>query len=333
MTTDQQRRIDDFMVVCGYGDAVLVPISLGRNNRVWRVEADERHLLLKSYRRRSGETWERLRTEYAFLEVLREGGVARVPEPIACSPDTGLGLYTLLSGSPVDEVTGDLVHQCVQFAVEVADCGRQTSALNFGDAADSYFNLADQVEGVRARLIGLAAVKLPEDIGRRYNDLVSKLALDGLDRVEEGLKRSVPSARWSTTVPAGRRILSPSDFGFHNAVVEQGQLSFFDFEYAGWDDPAKLICDFTCQPDYRIGQDLGQLFAEKLSERLDDPGISRRADLLMPLFRLRWCCIMLNVFGASLSGVNSICDQYKVEVLNPQLDRVIEYFDYYLAGV
>ena len=26
------------------------------------------------------------------------------------------------------------------------------------------------------------------------------------------------------------------------------KLRFLDFEYAGWDDPAKLIGDFFCQP-------------------------------------------------------------------------------------
>ena len=41
------------------------------------------------------------------------------------------------------------------------------------------------------------------------------------------------------------KIISPSDFGLHNAKLgEDGKLAFFDFEYAGWDDPAKTIADF-----------------------------------------------------------------------------------------
>ena len=43
--------------------------------------------------------------------------------------------------------------------------------------------------------------------------------------------------------------MSPSDFGFHNALATPGgRLVFIDFEYAGWDDPAKLANDFFCQP-------------------------------------------------------------------------------------
>ena len=32
---------------------------------------------------------------------------------------------------------------------------------------------------------------------------------------------------------------SPSDFGFHNILCEDGRLNFVDFEYAGIDDLAK----------------------------------------------------------------------------------------------
>ncbi len=40
-------------------------------------------------------------------------------------------------------------------------------------------------------------------------------------------------------------IVSPSDFGFHNALLDDGgAISFLDFEYSGRDDPAKLDLRF-----------------------------------------------------------------------------------------
>ena len=44
------------------------------------------------------------------------------------------------------------------------------------------------------------------------------------------------------------RCLSPSDFGFHNALAQGETVRFIDFEYAGWDDPAKTVCDFFHHP-------------------------------------------------------------------------------------
>src|SRR5947209_3697626 len=56
-------------------------------------------------------------------------------------------------------------------------------------------------------------------------------------------------AEMDRTLAQSERCISPSDFGFHNTIrSEDGRLRFFDFEYAGWDDPAKTVCDFFCQP-------------------------------------------------------------------------------------
>ena len=33
------------------------------------------------------------------------------------------------------------------------------------------------------------------------------------------------------------KCISPSDFGFHNSIIDrEGNINFVDFEYSGWDD-------------------------------------------------------------------------------------------------
>ena len=45
-------------------------------------------------------------------------------------------------------------------------------------------------------------------------------------------------------IPGSDIRLSPSDFGFHNALEDKnGTLIFMDFEYAGPDHPGKIVCD------------------------------------------------------------------------------------------
>ena len=96
------------------------------------------------------------------------------------------------------------------------------------------------------------------------------------------------------------RVLSPSDFGFHNALAgPDGRLRFIDFEYAGWDDPAKLIGDFFCQPQTPAPPQYWEFFVGGLIAGLKlEGGLARRARLLLPAFQIKWCCIMLNEFGA-----------------------------------
>src|SRR5581483_5263449 len=94
------------------------------------------------------------------------------------------------------------------------------------------------------------------------------------------------------------RCVSPSDFGFHNARVQpDGRVCFLDFEYAGWDDPAKLVCDFFCQPAVPVPPRFFEPFARAVAAAFPEPAaVLARARLLLPVYRVKWVCILLNEF-------------------------------------
>ncbi len=110
--------------------------------------------------------------------------------------------------------------------------------------------------------------------------------------------RTDPYSESSAALPSAHRCLSPSDFGFHNALLTpDGTLRFLDFEYAGWDDPAKLVCDFFCQPRVPVGLEFWSRMVGALGEGLGmGDSLEARAALLLPAYRLKWCCILLNEF-------------------------------------
>jgi hypothetical protein len=75
------------------------------------------------------------------------------------------------------------------------------------------------------------------------------------------------------------------------------QLKFIDFEYSGWDDPAKTVCDFFCQPDVTVPMKFFDRVSRAFVEDSSDPEFHlRRIALLLPVYRVKWCCIMLNEF-------------------------------------
>jgi hypothetical protein len=76
-----------------------------------------------------------------------------------------------------------------------------------------------------------------------------------------------------------------------------GTLSFFDFEYAGCDDPAKLAADFFCQPELPVDRRYWEEFVTLLARGLSlDSAFVERARLLRQVYQLKWCGIMLNEF-------------------------------------
>jgi hypothetical protein len=94
------------------------------------------------------------------------------------------------------------------------------------------------------------------------------------------------------------RCLSPSDFGFHNAIEDEaGTMRFIDFEYAGWDDPAKMVCDFFLQIEVAVPLDYLTEFTESVTALESQPeNLQHRIRLLFPVYKLKWCCILLNEF-------------------------------------
>ena len=102
------------------------------------------------------------------------------------------------------------------------------------------------------------------------------------------------------SIPLARKyqILNPSDFGLHNALLDNNnKYHFFDFEYFGWDDPVKLTSDFYWHPGTKLTKNL-KIKWLMLTKKLfsEDPLYDKRLEAYLPLFGLRWCLIVLNKF-------------------------------------
>ena len=97
------------------------------------------------------------------------------------------------------------------------------------------------------------------------------------------------------------RTLSPSDFGFHNALRRSdGTIVFLDFEYFGWDDPAKTISDFLLHPAQNLDPSLKDHFLKKMLNSFSkSPFLQERLSVFYPLYALKWCLILLNEFLVS----------------------------------
>ena len=80
-------------------------------------------------------------------------------------------------------------------------------------------------------------------------------------------------------------------------MEKNGKLRFIDFEYAGWDDPAKLVCDFFCQLAIPVPLRYLPMFIEQISINAKIPDLmAKRVEILLPVYRVKWCCIILNDF-------------------------------------
>ncbi|HWY36369.1 MAG TPA: hypothetical protein VNX68_17120, partial [Nitrosopumilaceae archaeon] len=120
--------------------------------------------------------------------------------------------------------------------------------------------------------------------------------------------------------------ISPSDFGFHNALkVNDGGVCFLDFEYAGWDDPCKMVGDFFAQIAIPVPERFFDSFVQKTMSQFPMPEeLILRAAILRPVYQVKWCCIALNVFlPQHLERRKFANEQVNVsELLHSQLKKV-----------
>ena len=273
----------------------------GGNSRVYGALSPEwGPVVVKLYPAGDGRT--RLEQEYAALAFLADQGEARVPRPLARDLELGAAVYSRLPGQRVEPAAMDaaLVDQALDFMSRLEACGRQPGAQDLPLAKEACFSPEALAQSLMRRLAPLHGLSPqgPEGDGlNRFlrNHLQPTLCLV-MAWADEQI-RQWPGG-WTGELGWDNRLLSPSDFGLHNALVDdQGRLGFLDFEYFGWDDPAKTISDFIWHPAMALAPELGARFARGLAALLEGRGdLARRLPVLHPLYGLKWCLILLNEF-------------------------------------
>jgi hypothetical protein len=284
------------------GPATFHPLPGGANNRVYRVEAGGARALLKAYFRHPDDPRDRLDAEFRFARFAWDRGLRCLPRPLARDSARGLGLYEFIEGAPLrpGDVTAARVEEALEFHRGLNAHREAPEAAALPPGSEACFSLAHHRECVERRVGRLGRI---EETDALHRDVVRWIRADLAPAwetvrralLEEGAGRT---DRAGAGLPAGDRCLSPSDFGFHNALLAgDGRLRFIDFEYAGWDDPAKLVCDFFCQPRVPVPFEHWPRVLEAVAGPLADPeGFRRRAAALLPAYRIKWCCILLNDF-------------------------------------
>ncbi len=284
------------------GDFALHQLSGGGNNRVFRVDVNGTRALLKAYFRHPEDRRDRLGAEFSFCAFAWDNGVRSLPHPLARDLTNRLGLYEFVEGRKLlpEEVNEGAIRQALTFFAEVNRHKHLPAARELATGSEAYFKLADHLECIERRLSVLREIERSSAINGEAADFVANQLAPAWGRVRTWVEDGARSLGLSLDgeIPHADRCLSPSDFGFHNAILtEDGRLRFLDFEYSGWDDPAKMVCDFFCQVAVALSPGYFDMMVESVAAGLTEPRPFRgRVTLLMPVYRLKWCCIVLNEF-------------------------------------
>jgi hypothetical protein len=278
-------------------------IGGGLNSQVYKVATDgEKGFALKVYFRHPQDKRDRLAGEYGSFSYLWANGFREIPRPVTSDPHRGWAVYQFIEGDkiPRGQVSDAELTIAADFLGRLRELSRKKESLSLGTASEAFFAANLIADNVRQRLQRLEAIKkktAPHQSLRSFLKEEFKPFLELAGRWSES-RLEAAGMSYVKELSRAERTLSPSDFGFHNALRQpDGRIIFLDFEYFGWDDPAKMIVDFLLHPAMDFSLDGRKKFASAMFHRFPDwPGLIRRVEGVYPLFGLKWCMILLNEF-------------------------------------
>jgi len=300
-------------------------VSGGANNRVWEVKTLQGKYLLKEYFRSPEDSRDRFTSEKAFYTHAQHKAPGKVPQVQAWDPEGEAGLFFWLEGRKLTdlEVTGARVQEALEFFAAL-NRAPLPAPSDLPAAAEAAWTVYEHLNLVSRRIDQLQQISGTDSEAQEARHLAQEKVIPAWQRILKITNREWPEKGRGTH--RATACVSPSDFGFHNSLlVGDGRLRFFDFEYAGWDDPAKMAADFFCQPRIpapasefpRVVALLAELFPQ-------DAEVADRATSLWPVYRMKWICIMLNEFlpaGKTRRGF-SLGEEAQVELRRQRIQAV-----------
>lgn len=275
----------------------------GVNSIIYKIVSDYNiAYIAKKYIARKGDHRDRLSTEYLGLSFLWENGIRNIPRPICMDKSHNIGIYSFIKGRKMNswEVSVNNIHEAAHFVNGMHSLVKAKDADKQPVASEACYSISAYIGCVETRLGNLRGRYIKNNVfsemHRYLEDDFSPFFMETKQFIKD--RARCLNIDINSEIQKKNKTLSPSDFGFHNIILgEEGALFFIDFEYYGWDDPAKLIGDFFLQPAVPVPSAYREIFFEDVYEFLGrDDSLLKRLPLIYNLLALKWCLIMLNIF-------------------------------------
>jgi hypothetical protein len=273
----------------------------GKNNQTYKlILRDGNRYVVKKYFQHAEDPRDRQNSEFLFSAYAGKVCPGHVAKVYCRDQSIKATLFEFINGEPI--VPGSVgtaeINCAINFINTLNSLPLKSDAAALPAASEACFSVEEHLDLVESR-VGTLQALISEDLDQETSQFI-----DELSRFWTSLKDLITLEAKASGIDINSKLaledrcISPSDFGFHNAIKDRHKnIRFIDFEYAGWDDPAKLVGDFFAQLAVPIPEEFSEKFIDSIALNFSDAqGFKIRANLLMPVYQIKWCCIALNVF-------------------------------------
>jgi len=267
----------------------------GINNRVYLCNGERQQRIIKGYQKSKRDQHDRMEAEVQFLKLANRVTPNYIPELIDVDEHHRCVILEYINGEEFQQgvlPAQGAIDVAVKFLQQLNGKPRLANKLITTSAAEGFLSLNEHLANVGSRIERIKCEQNNSTSKAMTNILVDKLRSE-FEKLQEETKRQLNKGFCKDKIGLAERCISPSDFGFHNAIMTPNGIKFIDFEFAGWDDPAKTSLDFVLQPKIAVGCKVSEINKAWGPKRKEE--IERRCKVLGPILRLKWTCIILAV--------------------------------------
>lgn len=278
-------KAEKYLNVFGYKNLNFKKVEYGINSSSWKVTSENKKFFLKFYIKSNNDKRDRIGAESRFTMLLKEGGFKNFPNIILTNEKDNWTLFEWLNGEKIVKPNQKDFEELALFLKKIQNLRNLQNSSKISYASEACFNLVEH-----KKLILLRVKEIINSSKGFVKEWFKKEVLESVNKCESNYQNyfSISNSNYSTK----NKILSPSDVGFHNILRIKNKLYFHDFEYAGWDDPYKLIVDILIQPENILTQYNSMKIINSLESCFE---IEKNLDYLkvyLILYRAKWVSII-----------------------------------------
>ncbi len=270
----------------GYKNIIFKKINYGINSSSWKVLSEKKKFFLKFYLNSNNDKRDRIGAELKFIELLEEGGFRNFPKVILTNKKDNWTLFEWLEGTKVSRPTLKDYEALIFFLKNIQNLKSFEKAKYIGYASEACFDLIDHKNLIIKRLENIIKFSSGEE-----KTWLKIEVLESIKKCEKTFEKYF-SLSSTNSFYKGVKILSPSDIGFHNILKIKDKYYFHDFEYAGWDDPYKLIVDILIQPENVLNKDISMKVFKSLESCFKINNNFEFLKVYLILYRAKWVSII-----------------------------------------
>lgn len=271
----------------------------GRNSFSFLLNDYDKKYFLKIFKKNDINYHDRIESELSFSSFLTINEFDNIPKIVLYDKNNSWILYKWIDGNVIKKISKFHVETLLQFLKNINNPKFKINYLPY--ACESCFSLIDHKNLIYERIDNTLRIINQIKLKDCENEAIMSQLIDDIQERIDRINISFDNISKSKCnflnhkLMDYQRLLSPSDVGFHNILENQGKLYFVDFEYAGIDDPFKLISDLVLQPDNSIPNKYINLLKEFINKfKKDITLFEKKLSVSLDLYSLKWTCIILN---------------------------------------